>query len=379
MYSTGSTVDIDNSTHHGLLSSDIEEMVLELYDFGKLIGRGASGEVHVVREKSTGTLYACKSVRLNNRMNDHRTMATEICILKRAHHENIVCMHEIFEARDATWFILDLVKGDLIEGLTLLPSYSEASIAELFKQLLQGVQYLHSIGVVHRDLKIDNLLYSLESSGAGVREGESGGEVKLKVKIADFGLSAQISADAFGSKSSRSLKEMWGTTEYFAPEVYKRAYGPQADVWALGCILYEMLTGEIAFPSRELCGNKTIERFLLNGGVKIPRDFERREGWKALSPEAQSLIKGMLKTNPVQRFSIQECLQHPWIHNQNHRELSVGRKVINERFERRVRRSIALAKEEERVAMKTAHWKNEQNTSNILSSGLRNTTTSAST
>lgn len=105
---------------------------------------------------------------------------------------------------------------------------------------------------------------------------------------------------------------MWGTKEYFAPEVYKKAYGPQVDVWSLGCVLYELLTGETPFPVREREQSK-IERYLLNGGVKSKRYFELRPGWQELSAEARDLIHKMLKVNPKRRLSVEECLAHPWI------------------------------------------------------------------
>eukprot|EP00981_Chlorochromonas_danica_P009592 scaffold2755_cov194-Ochromonas_danica.AAC.5 len=105
---------------------------------------------------------------------------------------------------------------------------------------------------------------------------------------------------------------MWGTTEYFAPEVYERAYGFQADVWSLGCILYEMLTGHLAFPCRDR-SLSLVKRALFHGVYKPKRLFEQRSGWRKLSREARSLIKGMLKRNPVKRLDIEECLSHPWL------------------------------------------------------------------
>ena len=105
---------------------------------------------------------------------------------------------------------------------------------------------------------------------------------------------------------------MWGTKEYFAPEVYQKAYGPQADVWSLGCVLYELLVGETPFPVRER-PTSAVERLLLNGGQKVKRAFELRPGWQALSDEARDLLSRMLKVNPRRRLSVEECLAHPWI------------------------------------------------------------------
>ena len=105
--------------------------------------------------------------------------------------------------------------------------------------------------------------------------------------------------------------QLWGTTEHFAPEMYKRAYGPQADVWALGCVLYQLLTGDLAFPTKEQQPS-LADRVLLGGGRRLKRAYELRPGWTALSAEAQSLLRGMLKRDPRVRLSTEQCLQHPW-------------------------------------------------------------------
>ncbi|CAE7423175.1 CPK25, partial [Symbiodinium microadriaticum] len=108
--------------------------------------------------------------------------------------------------------------------------------------MLHGVHYLHSLGIIHRDLKVENIL--LHKVGD-----------HLEVKIADFGLSAICELGAAGYDAEHSVKrkrysacrELWGTKEYFAPELIRRAYGPQVDMWSLGCIAYEMLAGCPAF------------------------------------------------------------------------------------------------------------------------------------
>ena len=233
--------------HIDLHDKITDSMVKETYAVGKVLGHGASGDVYLVTHKVNGRNFACKVVKKNASMNDAQSMSTEIEIMKRIRHRNIVSMYELYETPKCLWIILELVDGgDMHHFLAQVTDYNEVIASKQFKQMLSGVHYLHSLGVVHRDLKLDNILLH-------------GTIDNCDVKIADFGLSALVRLDEDGYDAEESkkrkgynrLKEMWGTVEYYAPQVIEQAYGPQADVWALGCVLYEMLTGEQAFPARE--------------------------------------------------------------------------------------------------------------------------------
>eukprot|EP01031_Cornospumella_fuschlensis_P027097 gene27097-32740_t len=316
-----------------------DALVKETYDIGKAIGHGASGKVYTVTHKVTGQQFACKVVKKNSNMNDMQSMSTEIEIMKRVRHRNIVSMYELYETPKCLWIILELVDGgDLHHFLANTLHYNEVMAARQFRQILTGLHYLHSLGVVHRDLKLDNIL--MAGSGAN-----------SEMKIADFGLSALVRIDEGGydpeesgkRKNYRVLKDMWGTKEYFAPEVIEQAYGPQADVWALGCVLYEMLSGEQAFPVRE---NDTESKFygrISRGEYDITKPL-----WKKISNEAKDLLQKMLKTDPTQRWSATECLVHPWITGACHRaehlnKLEDAQANMRARLERRARRAQAAA------------------------------------
>lgn len=285
----------------------IRQQFTETYEVKKVLGRGASAEVHLVRHRETGELFACKVINRDNRMNDIVTMTNELEILKTINHRNVIGLQEVFETRETLFLILEQANGgDLIKALGDLPEYTEEAIKPIFYQLLQAIQYLHSQGIVHRDLKLDNILFS--------KEGDS---ELVEVKVTDFGLSAVLknkTSSLSNMKREKELKEMWGTSEYFAPEVYAKAYGRQADTWALGCILYEMLTGELAFPFRETPIG-LVERVLFHHGRKPKHLYELKENWKLLSAEAQSLVKSMLRGDPRKRLSIEECLEHPWFNS----------------------------------------------------------------
>lgn len=321
--------------HLDLHDKITDSMVKETYEIGKTLGHGASGKVYCVTHKQTGQKFACKVVKKNSSMNDAQSMSTEIEIMKRIRHRHIVSMYELYETPKCLWIILELVDGgDLHHFLANTLHYNEVMAARQFKQVLQGLHYLHSLGVVHRDLKLDNIL--LQGTGPN-----------SDLKIADFGLSAlvRIEEDGYDANESskrknyRKLKDMWGTKEYFAPEVVEQSYGPQADVWALGCVLYEMLSGEQAFPVRE---NDTESKFY---GRITRGEFDlNKPVWKKISKEAKDLLQKMLQVDPTKRWSASEALNHPWItgvaHNNDHlTHLSDAQQNMKSRMERRAKRA----------------------------------------
>mmetsp|Transcript_26360 Transcript_26360/g.44493 ORF Transcript_26360/g.44493 Transcript_26360/m.44493 type:complete len:344 (-) Transcript_26360:111-1142(-) len=292
-----------------------DSMVKETYSVGKVLGHGASGEVYAVTHKVTGKKFACKVVKKNANMNDAQSMSTEIEIMKRIRHRNIVSTYELYETPKCLWIILELVDGgDLYHFLANAEGYNEVIASRQMKQALAGIHYLHSLGVVHRDLKLDNILIL-------------GSVQACEVKIADFGLSALVHLDEDGYDAESSAKrkrythltEMWGTVEYFAPEVINQAYGPQADVWALGCVLYEMLCGEQAFPAREGDKKSTHYARICRGEYDVTKPIFKQK----ISAEAKDLLAGMLCVDPTKRLSASECLQHPWITGKGHSDAHV--------------------------------------------------------
>jgi serine/threonine protein kinase len=146
-------------------------------------------------------------------MNDAQSMATEIEIMKRLRHKNVVSMLELFESPRCFWIILELVDGGTLHHfLASSKIYTEQSACAHMKQVIEGVHYLHTRGVVHRDLKLDNLLISKEHDG---HRGE--------IKIADFGLSALIKLGVGGiantskkRKEYNGLTDLWGTPTHYS-------------------------------------------------------------------------------------------------------------------------------------------------------------------
>jgi serine/threonine protein kinase len=185
------------------------------------LGHGASGKVYLVTKRDTGEKFACKVIKKDGSMNDAQSMTTEIEIMKRMRHRHVVSMYELFESSICMWLILELVEGGGLRGfLASAQHYSEAMASRFLRQILSGLHYLHNHGVIHRDLKLDNILLN-----GDVETGDA--------KIADFGLSALVRLGSKGyhcddsakRKRFNGLSDMWGTPTHYSPELISRAYG----------------------------------------------------------------------------------------------------------------------------------------------------------
>lgn len=272
--------------------------VKQTYDFHTKLGQGASGEVYLVTHKVTGEKFACKIIKKDGGMNDAQSMATEIEIMKRIRHRHVVCMYELYESARCLWIILELVNGgDLQSHICNQSHYSEKIAKNYFRQILDGIHYLHSRGIIHRDLKMPNILILNAKEGDG------------DIKIADFGLSALVMVGQDGYDLNRSekrkkynqLKECWGTPSYYSPELINGAYGPQSDLWASGVLLYEMLSGHLPFEFEDDDDNSILYQAIVNG------DYDTKS-MSSLSTSARDLISRLLKVDPAERLSASEGL-----------------------------------------------------------------------
>lgn len=348
-------------------------MVNEKYEFHEVIGHGASAVVHRAVERASGAAVAIKDIKFDHRMNDHITMGGEAASLLALsdQHRGVVGLIELFATANRLFLVTRLAEGDLLSLLAeTLPKrhpsgyYTEADVARVFKQLLLAVQGVHERGIVHRDLKFDNLLYLPDPSH----------EDGFELMVADFGLSAppghvsplkknpllkklllkggsNKNKTLRHTKRSRRLMEVWGTVEYLSPEVRAtkpRGYGAQADSWALGCLLVEMLTGELAFPYAEAVPTLGQRLGLFPSGL---RRFETLRGWREqpLSLMARELAHGLLYPDPVKRLSVGEALSHPFFHQLGSKDSSKPLVVACESLKGRLsRRKLRRQKEKEK-------------------------------
>ncbi|XP_074490579.1 calcium/calmodulin-dependent protein kinase type IV-like [Sebastes fasciatus] len=259
--------------------------VEEVYTLSSELGRGATSIVYRCEEKQTQKPYALKVLK---KTIDKKIVRTEIGVLLRLSHPNIIQLKEIFETDTDIALVLELVTGgELFDRIVERGYYSERDAAHVIKQILEAVAYLHENGVVHRDLKPENLLYADLSLDA-------------PLKIADFGLSKIIDDQV-------TMKTVCGTPGYCAPEILRgNAYGPEVDMWSVGVILYILLCGfEPFFDPR---GDQYMYSRILNCDYEFVSPW-----WDDVSLNAKDLVSKLIVLNPHKRLSVREALQHPWV------------------------------------------------------------------
>lgn len=261
------------------------------YDVAKLISNGAYGAVYLVKHKQTRQRFAMKKINKNNLIlrNQVEQVFAERDILSFADNPFVVSMHCSFETKKHLCLVMEYVEGGdcatLLKSIGPLPS----DMARFyFAETVLAVEYLHSYGIVHRDMKPDNLLITALGH----------------IKLTDFGLSkmglmslATNLYEGYIDSETRQFsdKQVFGTPEYIAPEVILRqGYGKPVDWWSMGIILYEFLVGCVPF-----FGETPEELFAhtVNDDIDWPSD----EDWFVAS-EAKSLIAQLLQQNPRDRL-----------------------------------------------------------------------------
>ncbi|CAH2059179.1 unnamed protein product [Thlaspi arvense] len=264
----------------------------EYYNLGSKLGHGQFGTTFVCREKGTGEEYACKSIpkrKLENE-EDVEDVRREIEIMKHLLGQpNVISIKGAYEDSVAVHMVMELCRGgELFDRIVERGHYSERKAAQLAKVILGVVQTCHSLGVMHRDLKPENFLF--------VNDDEDS-----PLKAIDFGLSMFV-------KPGENFTDVVGSPYYIAPEVLNKDYGPEADIWSAGVMIYVLLSGSAPFWGET---EEEIFNEVLQGELDLSSD-----PWPQVSESAKDLIRKMLERNPKQRLTAQQVLCHPWIRDE---------------------------------------------------------------
>ena len=292
----------DNAGASGLLGS---------YKLGKVLGTGNFATVKLGTSKTTATDVAVKIIEkkrfaLTQSDFSFSSLQHEVEILRKMQHRNIIRIFDVYDDPATFTMVLELVRhGDLFDyivGRAPQP-FTETDARVLFIQLVEAMLYMHNKEVVHRDLKPENILVCVDPTYAiegfcddHQRNARNIPVNKVTLKITDFGLAKFCS-------EHEVMTTMCGTPSYLAPEVLvpsktgeKKAEGYKwgVDVWSLGVILYILLSGTP--PKDPQTGNITFNKY-----------------FNDISKEAKSLIVGMLRPDPRERFDLTDIVSHPWL------------------------------------------------------------------
>ncbi|CDY40789.1 BnaC02g41580D [Brassica napus] len=285
------------------------------YLLGRVLGQGQYGTTFLCTHNETGQKLACKTIpkRKLLRQEHFDRVLREIQIMHHlSEYANVVRIHSTYEDDTSVHLVMELCEGgELFERIAKKGHHSEREAAKLTKTIVAVVEACHSLGVMHRDLKPENFLFSSCDEDSSL-------------KSIDFGLSVFCKPGAFdslpplvklnsveGSISSSStspsaaFSKLVGSACYVAPEVLRRHYGRECDVWSAGVILYMLLCG---FPPFNAGTDRGIFRKILQGKL----DFET-DPWPSISESAKDLIKKMLESDPKRRLTAHQVLCHPWI------------------------------------------------------------------
>ncbi|XP_058112765.1 CBL-interacting serine/threonine-protein kinase 23-like isoform X4 [Magnolia sinica] len=255
------------------------------YELGRVLGEGSFGKVHLARDVETGEKRAIKVINKDRVVKDMMVaqIKREISTMKLAKHPNVVHLFEVMASKTKIYFVLEYVTGgELFDKIAKQGKLREEEARKYFQQLINAVDYCHSKGVYHRDLKLENLL--LDEDG--------------NLKISDFGLSAlpqQVREDGL-------LHTTCGTPNYVAPEVIvdKGYDGAKADIWSCGVVLFVLMAGYLPFD----------EPNIMNLYKKIYRADFTCPDW--FSSAARRLIIRILEPNPKNRITIPHIMESPW-------------------------------------------------------------------
>ncbi|XP_049424482.1 probable serine/threonine-protein kinase nek3 isoform X2 [Epinephelus fuscoguttatus] len=287
---------------------------MERYESLGLVGEGSYGTVLKCRHRDSGRLVAIKKfVDSDDDKTVKKIALREIKLLKQLHHDNLVNLLEVWKRRRRWYLVFEFVERTLLDDLEQNPSGLDLNTSRQYLyQILRAAAFCHQKNIIHRDIKPENILIS------------QGGVVKM----CDFGFARTMTSPAEGGVYTDYVATRW----YRAPEllVGDTKYGKPVDVWAVGCLLLEMLTGQPLFPGDSdldqiyhivrCFGNLTAhhqEMFYRNpvfSGVRLPEcsgkvPLEQR--FPTITPSALDLAQNCLQMDPERRAQCSELLEHP--------------------------------------------------------------------
>ncbi|EED86868.1 predicted protein, partial [Thalassiosira pseudonana CCMP1335] len=225
---------------------------------------------------------------------DEAELRNEISILRALDHPHIVHIIEAYEYKRMIYLVLDLCEGG---DLYVLDPYSEVEAKSILRQLFQAVGYMHRRGIVHRDLKYENVMF------VNLQRGRS----RMAIKLIDFGLSMKYgkAKSKWNSKKETIMTDFVGTIYTMAPEVIKGNYTYKCDMWSLGVMAYMLFSSQIPFIGKDM---SEIAKKIMRGSYS----FSGKQ-WSKVSKRAKDFVQILLVRDASSRPTADQALRHPWI------------------------------------------------------------------
>jgi len=263
--------------------------IFEKYELANVIGKGSFGTVFEAKNIAENSKCAIKIIK---KISSHN-IESEVNILKSISHTNLIRLDEVFETKKEFYLVTELCEaGDLAKWLKRHRKLSESDARLIMRKIIDAITYLHKNNIVHRDIKLENILIKKQCFDAS----------ELDIKISDFGLSIH----RIVATTDSMLDDYCGTPLYMAPEVInQQPYSQFCDVWSLGIILYIMLTDCKPFKAERT--SKLYEE------IRVGKIDTASPEYLKLSEEAKDCLSQMFQVDPAHRITSSELMTHPWI------------------------------------------------------------------
>ncbi|KAM7017100.1 myosin light chain kinase, smooth muscle isoform 2-T2 [Passerculus sandwichensis] len=276
----------ETEVEYRTVTINTEQKVSDVYNIEERLGSGKFGQVFRLVEKKNGKVWAGKFFKAYS-AKEKENIREEISIMNCLHHPKLVQCVDAFEEKANIVMVLEMVSGGELFERIIDEDFelTERECIKYMKQISEGVQYIHKQGIVHLDLKPENIM-CVNKTGTSI-------------KLIDFGLARRL-------ENAGSLKVLFGTPEFVAPEVINyEPIGYETDMWSIGVICYILVSGLSPFMGDN--DNETLANV-----TSATWDFDD-EAFDEISDDAKDFISNLLKKDMKSRLNCTQCLQHPWL------------------------------------------------------------------